>query len=249
MQICDAVRARRDAASSLHRVLVAAAFCPHPPVILPEVAAGASADLDPLREACAEAIDRMVRAQADRILVIGQGDTTRRIGPQATGSFAPYGIDVTAGWGEPGLDAPSLPLSLAVGAWLLARCDHRRPVDGLVVAHDAAVQECRRLGGEVPGRTALLVMGDGSARRETEAPGYLDDRAVPFDEQVVRMLGSGDADGLLSLDPELAADLLAAGRAPWQVAAGAVGGPLRAEVLYDRAPYGVGYFVASWESA
>ncbi|HVX45179.1 MAG TPA: class III extradiol dioxygenase subunit B-like domain-containing protein [Mycobacteriales bacterium] len=230
-------------------MLVAAAFCPHPPVILPEVAAGASADLDPLREACAEAIDRMVRARADRILVVGAGAATRWIGSRAAGGFAGFGVDVAVGWGGPGPGTPDLPLSLAVGAWLLARCDHDRPVSGLVVAGDAGTEECRRLGEEIPARTALLVMGDGSARRETEAPGYLDERAVPFDQEVVRMLGSADVDGLLGLDPGLAADLLVAGRAPWQVAASAADGPIRAEVLYDQAPYGVGYFVAAWESA
>ena len=36
------------------------------------------------------------------------------------------------------------------------------------------------------------------------------------------------------------------GRAPWQVLAGAGAGPVTAEVLYDAAPYGVGYVVAAW---
>jgi hypothetical protein len=40
------------------------------------------------------------------------------------------------------------------------------------------------------------------------------------------------------------------GRGPWQVLDGASGGDLTGRLtgrlLYDDAPYGVGYFVASW---
>ena len=48
-------------------------------------------------------------------------------------------------------------------------------------------------------------------------------------------------------DPALAAELKAEGRAPWQVLAGAAeGAGLTARLGYQDAPYGVGYFVASW---
>ncbi|MCL9798409.1 hypothetical protein MXD58_029670, partial [Frankia sp. AgKG'84/4] len=66
-----------------------------------------------------------------------------------------------------------------------------------------------------------------------------------------------DPAGLLALDPTLATDLLAAGRASWQVLAGALLAATRAgrqqpaaawtsDLLYDDAPYGVGYLVAVW---
>jgi hypothetical protein len=52
---------------------------------------------------------------------------------------------------------------------------------------------------------------------------------------------------LLELDPGLAGILLATGRAPLQVLAGATGGQkLRSHVRYAAKPYGIGYFVASW---
>jgi hypothetical protein len=54
-------------------------------------------------------------------------------------------------------------------------------------------------------------------------------------------------DALTALDPEQARELLVVGRAPWQVLAGAAqGAGLEGELLYDAAPYGVGYFVAAW---
>lgn len=249
MDMCRAVHARRYRPSSLLGVLVAAAFCPHPPVILPEVGAGASADLEPLREACAEAIGAMIRAQVQRVVIVGAAERTQWFGAAAAGDFTGFGVDVAAGWGDAGVDPDPLPLSLAVGAWLLARCDHGLPVSGLAVAHDTDPDGCRALSRELPAdRYGLLVMGDGSARRETESPGYLDERAVAFDQCVTRLLAAADVDGLLALDPRLAADLLVAGRAPWQVAAAAVTQPVRADVLYDDAPYGVGYFVAGWET-
>jgi hypothetical protein len=93
----------------------------------------------------------------------------------------------------------------------------------------------------------LLVVGEGSARRSLKAPGYLDERAEGFDAVVSRGLATADAQGELStLDDELAYELMASGRAPWQVLAGAAAGSLGAELLYEDAPYGVGYFVAAW---
>ena len=98
-------------------------------------------------------------------------------------------------------------------------------------------------------RSALLVLGDGSACRDLKAPGYLDPRAEPFDATVTKALAAADPAVLLSLDPVLADELMVAGRAPWQVLAGAAAIPMRGEVLYDAAPYGVQYTVASWEPA
>ena len=65
-------------------------------------------------------------------------------------------------------------------------------------------------------------MGDGSARRSASAPGYLDERAAPFDAAVEQAVRDGDLPALAALDPDLARDLLAAGRPAWQVLAGAL---------------------------
>jgi hypothetical protein len=64
-------------------------------------------------------------------------------------------------------------------------------------------------------------------------------------------LGRADARALLALDPGLATELLVAGRAPWQVLAGAAlatGREMRGELTYQTAPYGVAYFVAHWHA-
>ena len=89
-------------------------------------------------------------------------------------------------------------------------------------------------------------MGDGTGRR-TPKPGYLDDRAEPFDASVSAALAAADPAALADLDVVLAEDLLVQGRAAWQVLAGAAAGtPWRGEVTYDAAPYGVGYLVSTW---
>ncbi len=109
---------------------------------------------------------------------------------------------------------------------------------------------CLELGREIAegnDRIGLLVMGDGSARRSDHAPVHLHPRAEIFDSTVAEALRSVDLDVLAALDPELATVLQAAGRAPWQVLAGALESTaLTGDVTYNAAPYGVGYFVASF---
>jgi hypothetical protein len=89
-------------------------------------------------------------------------------------------------------------------------------------------------------------MADGSARRGLKAPGYTDDRSVPFDAEVERAIRAGDMSALLSLDAVLARELMATGRAGWQVLAGAMnGGRPACEIWYCDDPFGVAYLVAS----
>jgi aromatic ring-opening dioxygenase LigB subunit len=120
------------------------------------------------------------------------------------------------------------------------------------VAQDASPEECARLGASLAAggtRTALLAVGDGSARRNMRAPGHFDERAEPFDASVERALAAGDMTAIARLDAGLARELMATGRAAWQVLAGALGstrpgatGP--GEILYADAPFGVAYLVA-----
>ena len=129
---------------------------------------------------------------------------------------------------------------------------------------------CARLGAELAGtgraapggpgtaeRTALLVLGDGSARRSPKAPGHFDERAAAFDAAVEKAVRAGDLDALLDVNPALARELMATGRPAWQVLAGALragagpegarGGPAApaVDVQYAGDPFGVKYLVAS----
>ncbi|MFG1895192.1 class III extradiol dioxygenase subunit B-like domain-containing protein [Micromonospora zamorensis] len=254
--------------------LVAAAVCPHPPLLVPEVAGSATPELDDLRTACDTAVRRLLAADPDRVVLLGTGPVTGPIRPPATGSLQPWGVDLDVPLvpGQPDRGAV-LPLSLTIGAWLLARHNARPsltaapahtapahtapasavPVSAVQVAADAGLAELSALADEVSAtgdRVALLVLGDGSACRGEKSPGYDDPRALPYDQRVAGALADADLDVLLGLDPVVSAELKAAGRAPWQVlasAARAAGGGWRGELLHDAAPYGVAYFVASWE--
>ncbi|MFI9720153.1 class III extradiol dioxygenase subunit B-like domain-containing protein [Streptomyces sp. NPDC052396] len=230
-------------------MLVAAAVCPCPPLLVPEVAAGAASELDPLRAACLDAVAVLAAARPDRLVVVGPGEG--EYPPGTPGSFRPFGVDLEVRLGAGAAGDRRLPAPLAVGAWLLTRTGwSAAPVTGLGLAPEDAPEDCLGRGRALAAadeRLALLVMGDGSACRDVKAPGYLDERAEGFDAAAARALGAADTAALAALDPTLAAELQAAGRAPWQVLAGAgEGAALRGSLLYDGAPYGVGYLVAAW---
>ncbi|MEE1772643.1 class III extradiol dioxygenase subunit B-like domain-containing protein [Streptomyces sp. JV185] len=236
-------------------MLAAAAVCPCPPLLVPEVAAGAAPELDAARDACAEAIGVLVAARPDLLIVVGPADLPGR-GPHpegATGTFRGFGVGLGVRLGRdrgPVAD-DTLPPSLSVGAWLLARAGwDGAPVEGLGVGEQLETDRCTSAGRDLAtraDRVALLVMGDGSACRTLKAPGYLDRRAEAFDAAAARALGAADSDALTALDASLAYELKAAGRAPWQVLAGAAQGARPAgRLLYEDAPYGVDYLVAAW---
>ena len=222
-------------------MISAVAFCPHPPLLVPQVAQQAAAELDELRAACRSAIKRVATGAAN-VVVLGSGERSARYEPNARGSLSRYGVPLEISLGSDEAGPICLPLSLTIGAWLL---------------RDALGADCAAIGYSVSaGETqppvlddspiALVVMGDGSARRSTTAPGYLDERAAGFDADVVAALASGRGD-LLTIDRWLAEQLLAAGAPAWNAAGRLLRGrSFAAELLYDDAPYGVGYFVAAW---
>ncbi|MFF7474347.1 class III extradiol dioxygenase subunit B-like domain-containing protein [Streptomyces sp. NPDC008092] len=234
-------------------MLVAAAVCPCPPVLVPEVAAGAAPELDAARAACADALGVLAAARPDLLVVVGPAEQPGRgVFPQGSrGTFRGFGAEVDVRLGSGAAGERELPPSLAVAGWLLERTGWAdAPIEGLGVGEPLETERCVRTGREIAGRAArvaMLVMGDASACRTLKAPGYLDERAAPFDAQAARALGAADIEAIKALDADLAYQLKAAGRAPWQVLAGAAeGADLAGALLYDDAPYGVCYLVATW---
>ncbi|MEU6257345.1 class III extradiol dioxygenase subunit B-like domain-containing protein [Streptomyces sp. NPDC047043] len=236
-------------------MLVAAAVCPCPPLLVPELAAGAAPELDTARAACTDALGVLAAARPDRLVVLGPAERSGRgTHPEGTpGSFRGFGVDVDVRLGGATGEASGreLPPSLAVAAWLLERTGWSdAPIEGIGVGEPLEAERCIEVGREIAARAervVLLVMGDASACRTLKAPGYLDERAAPFDAEVARALGTADVAALKALDTELAYELKASGRAPWQVLAGAAeGADLAGALLYEDAPYGVGYVVATW---
>ncbi|NIH79398.1 class III extradiol dioxygenase subunit B-like domain-containing protein [Amycolatopsis viridis] len=225
-------------------MIVQAVVVPQPPLLVPALSPGASADLESLRAACRAAVRRLAAVTREWIAV-GAGLHERVVEPGVSGSFRGYGVDVAVALSAGPVSPAELPLPALVAGWLReqAAADSVR-----VHLVDGDPAECERLGKQLAHgeRTGLLVLGDGSNRHGPKSPGSEDERAPGFDDTVARALATGDTAALRALDPDLAAELGAGGRAPWQVLAG-TGDDWRAELLYSAAPFGVGYHVAVWE--
>ena len=226
-------------------MLVAAAFCPHPPMLVPAVASGAAPELEDLRKACDEVVSRLVRSGPAMILLLGSGRLTRAYDSGAHGTLDGFGLDS-------GLDGdPELPLSLTIGRWLLDRAQW----GGSVLAHSitpglppavAADLGWRLTAGAK--RIAILAMGEGTICRTEKAPGHFDPAAEAFDNKLRIALALGHPGALGEIDPDEAERLGVTARAPLQALAGAAaGGRWLGDVMYTDAPYGVGYLVAHWD--
>jgi len=218
----------------------AVAVCPGTPLLSPQVAITADG-VAAVQAAAQAAVATLAAAAVDEVVVIGEAPATGVY--EGTWDWHGFGVASRGGRG------PALPRALGVGAWLLDDT-WAGPCRYVGVSPAAAPSECAALGQALrddPGTRALLVIGDGSARRSLKAPGHLDERAESFDEQVAAALAAADLSALRALDPDLAHELMAAGRASWQVlAAAADGEQWDAAVLLHEAPYGVGWLVASW---
>jgi hypothetical protein len=255
-------------------VIVAAAICPSPPLLAAELT-GQADILPELRAACAAAVTRLLAAAPDVVAVVGPAETTGPWDPAGQLGLASFAPALRQGRpladnskkhdAGPLVAAPPLPLALGIGALLLDQAGYTGPrtLDG--IAEDQPAATCVALGRRLAAsarRVALLAVGDGTARRSASAPGYLDERAAPFDEAVERAVRDGDLPAIAALDPALATALLAVGRPAWQALAGALsatdprGAGLRpaghsaagrpqTEVLYSDAPLGVAYLVAT----
>jgi hypothetical protein len=228
-------------------MIVTAAICPSPPLLARELT-GRAEILPELRAACAAAVGHLLAAAPDVIAIVGAGQETATWNPDDRLDLSAYGPLLHGSAASP-LGKPGLPLALGVGALLLDQAGHAGPRILQAVDESAPPGDCLRLGRDLAGaapRMALLAVGDGSTRRGASAPGYLDERAVPFDDAVQQAVRDGDMTALARLDPDLARDLMATGRAAWQVLAGAFAGARPAtEISYAADPFGVAYLVAT----
>jgi hypothetical protein len=224
-------------------------LCPAPPLLARDLT-GRDPLLPELRDACARAVSWLVSDAPELVVVTGAAAETAEWDPGRRLDLSAYAPAL--GPGGPG-DRPGLPLSLGLGALLLDQAGYTGPRMLQSVSDGEPPAACAALGARWPAaapRTALLAMGDGSARRSLTAPGYLDERAVPFDAGIEQAIRDGDLAALAAADPGLARDLMATGRPAWQVLAGALGpGRPDTDILYADGPFGVGYLVATFAPA
>jgi hypothetical protein len=253
------------------QMLIAAAVCPHPPLLVPEATGAANPEADGpgaagtgaagtgaagtgagelrrLRAACREAAAVLLGAAPDLLVVVGGAGHTAEYPPAAGGSLHDFAVPFAVG------ADPVLPLSLTIAKWLLAGAvPEGQKVTWQTIAAGAATADCLNLGEKLAAlapRVALLAMGDGPGRRARGVPAAADPGADRYDDEVTAALAAADPGALAALDPGRDEELFVAGRAAWQVLAGAASGAPRggftADLRYAAAPFEVSYYVATW---
>lgn len=224
-------------------MITRAAVVPHPPLLVPELVAGAAAETESVRAATLAAAGKLPGPWV-AVAVDDSGPAT--VVPPLSGTFLGYGVDVPVSLGGDSVPDPRIPLPVLITAWLREQCAVEVSRVELI-PRDLPPSECVSFGQQLARENAgLLILGDGSTRHGLRSPGSNDERSGPFDEHVHKLLAAADVDGLLALDLELARELGAQGRAAWQVLAG-VPGPWHCSSAEFFAPFGVGYHVAVWE--
>jgi hypothetical protein len=230
-------------------VLTAIAIIPSAPVMVPELAGAAASELTDLRHAVLAAAG----ALGDRWIAVGVGPDDAVIGPNATGSFGGYGVDVrislSPASGPEIVQVTALPLGALIAGWVRgqARPAARVQVRVFAADHDvdAALARGRRLRTEIDGAAdpvGVLVVADGAHTLTQAAPGGYDPRAIAEQRVLDDALANGDAAALTRLPASIT------GRVAWQVLAGLVEpAPRSAKEFFRGAPYGVGYFAGVWQ--
>jgi hypothetical protein len=225
-------------------VISTVVLCPHPPLLFRELG-GLQDPVADLRRAAVEAVTRAT-ADASRVVAVGGADQAGEWDPGVPVDVRRFGTTA-----EPPA-RPGLPASLGVGVRLLREAGWTGPVELLAErwhADGPTVGALAHRLAERPDGTVLLLLGDAGARRGDGAPGYLDPRAFPFDDEVARALRDGDAAALRDLDAGLAEELLVLGSTSLRVLGALAvrqGSAPRATLSYRDDPFGVSYLVATW---
>lgn len=225
-------------------MLSAIAIIPSAPVLVPQLAGAAAAEVADLRAAVIDAAKTLPR----RWVAVGVGAYDRVVGPESSGTFAGYGVDVPVTLGQAGGAPTELPLCALIAGWVraLAGADVRAEVRAYAECHsaDSALDHGRRLRSEIDesaDAVGVLVVADGANTLTPPAPGGYDPESVAVQRELDDALAAGDAAVLTRLPAAIV------GRVAYQVLAGLCEpAPRSARELYRGAPYGVGYFVGVW---
>jgi hypothetical protein len=227
-------------------VLGAIAIIPSAPVLVPQLAGAAAAEIADLREAVIAAAASL----PSRWVAVGAGRADTVLGPDNVGTFAGFGVELPVRL-APSADGPpaELPLCALMTGWVREQAQPQASAAVRVYAADhhvdAALSRGRQLRAEIERLaepTGVLIVADGANTLTAAAPGGYN----PADTQVQLALDDALASGDLAALARLPGQVV--GRVPFQVLAGLAGpAPRSAKELYRGAPYGVGYFAGIWQ--
>ncbi|BBY36216.1 hypothetical protein MMAN_03500 [Mycobacterium mantenii] len=229
-------------------MLSAIAIVPSAPVLVPELAGAAAAEVADLAAATVAAAALL----PERWVVIGTGSADQVFGPDMVGTFAGFGADVRVRLSPPVAEtaAPAaLPVCALLAGWVRGQAQPHASAQVRVYRADheagAALRCGEHLRAEIdrlPEPVGVLVVADGANTLTPSAPGGYDPDNAAAQEALDDALASGDVAALSGLPHPIL------GRVAFQVLAGLAGpGPRSAKELYRGAPYGVGYFAGAWQ--
>lgn len=230
-------------------MLAAIALIPSAPVLVPELAGDAAAEVADLRAALGESVS-VLPARWIAVGVGPAGTVDATVDPRSVGTFAGYGADVRVTL-SPAATGPvtALPLCALMAGWVRGLAAPQAAVEVRVYSPDhgveAALARGRALRAEIDEAAdpiGVLVVADGANTLTQSAPGGYDPDAAAVQNALDDALAAGDATALTRLPAGVV------GRVAYQVLAGLSGGSAlcRAKQLYRGAPYGVGYFAGTW---
>lgn len=225
-------------------VLAAIALIPSAPVLVPELAGGAASEVADFTAAARTAAATL----PDRWVAVGVGSAEQVIGVDARGSFAGYGVDVPVALSDqPSPEVIALPLCALMAGWVRGQVDPDAAVEVHVyppgLGADAALAHGRALRTAIEaaaGPVGVLIVADGANTLTASAPGGHDPTSEAVQADLDHALATGDAAALTRLPDGIV------GRVAYQVLAGLAPHPDGAVALAVGAPYGVGYFVGTW---
>lgn len=228
-------------------MLSAIAIVPSAPVLVPELAGAAAAEIADL----SAAVNAAAAFLPARWIAIGVGPMDIVVGPDAVGSFAGFGVDLRVQLAptDTAITPRELPLCALMAAWVRGqvRPDAEAEVRVYAVDHDLDEASARgkALRAEIDAESepiGVLVVADGVNTLTSGAPGGFHPDSAEFQLSLDDALASGDVVALRGLPAQVL------GRVAFQVLGGlAEPGPRSAKELYRGAPYGVGYFAGVWQ--
>jgi hypothetical protein len=232
-------------------VLSAIGIMPSAPVLVPELAGAAAAEVADLAAAVREAAAQLPA----RWIVVGTGPVDCVLDSTAVGSFGGFGVDLPERLSPPS-GAPSevseiseLPLCALMAGWVRAQTQPEARVQVRVWRRDRDVEAAlalgRRLRAEidlVQDPIGVLIIADGANTLTPAAPGGYHPEDAEAQLALDHALATGDVAALARLPEQIL------GRVAFQVLAGLTEpGPRSAKELHRAAPYGVGYFAGVWQ--
>ena len=232
-------------------MITGVAICPPAPLLARELT-GLDPVIPELRQACAAAAERLVKSAPEVIAVVGPGRRTAVWPADGRLNLAAFGPALgTRDASIPGLGGrprAALPLPLGLGARLLDEAGYTGPRLLQSVHSGEPAAACLRLGADLrtsPTGSGCWSWPTGARAAACGPPATWTRGRPPSTRRSSEAVRSGDLGSLRAMDHDLARELLAAGRAGWQVLAGAMPGRAPStEILYNADPFGVFYLVA-----